>query len=325
MKRDSQPTEGTRGAAGAQTDRSVEEESFELLNLVGEYLALAFAWRDRTPEARPVELDRLYELRRLIELLLQQSPPSVARTRRTLRVPAELRVRFGRAGTERGSIRELSEWGAAITTSSPLPPGSAIDAEIIRSGHRPSLRVCGRVVWNRPATALAPGEMGIEFDDLDVQEAGGLRDVLEDALLVSISSQILRDAARPAQFQFGVKDQSTASTPDAARLLLRTPWGYCESTVAWVARGQIGVRGLGSALETGFSLELFLPAPHTTNPVAVVGAVEGIVNDVAHVRLDPEAMAALRDALARIPTEAAPPDLDSDLPVEDPGPDGDAS
>jgi uncharacterized protein (TIGR02266 family) len=162
-------------------ERSPTRESADL---VEEFRQLNRRRIHPDPPLSTLELTRWEELRGRIEERLSGPPPrSRGPARKTLRVPADLKVHYSDPERdETASAREIAEGGLFLATDSPPPVGTPLHLKLTNDDGE-VVEVEGAVVWvRRVGEDVGPPGVGVEFADLDEAKREAVAYLVEQAL-----------------------------------------------------------------------------------------------------------------------------------------------
>ena len=131
----------------------------------------------------PEQQDRWTVLRWRIEEAMGGSAARHGAARRSLRVPADLKVECeDSARSEVATAHEIAEGGVFLVTDQPFAVGTPLRLRLL--GDRgETVEVEGAVVWVRqPGSAGGPPGVGIEFSSLDASHREAVAYLVEEAL-----------------------------------------------------------------------------------------------------------------------------------------------
>jgi uncharacterized protein (TIGR02266 family) len=136
---------------------------------VAEFLPLDRRRVKGDPQLLPAEEERLRELREWFDYEFGSgNPPLGGSQRRSLRVPANLKVSVSGAATEAATLHNLSSDGAFLETPDVLAPEARLTLAIEREGGAPPVSVAATVRWVREIGHMdGPAGVGVEFVDFD--------------------------------------------------------------------------------------------------------------------------------------------------------------
>ena len=135
------------------------------------------------PPLSALELQRWGELRDLLSWKFGQKPPVPGSPGRPLRIPAQLKIRYGAQGENSAHLDNLSEGGLFITIESPLPPETPLQLELDPGDGSPLMDLEAVVAWTRELANLdGPAGMGVAFRNLQADDLPGLARLIERAL-----------------------------------------------------------------------------------------------------------------------------------------------
>lgn len=136
---------------------------------VAEFLPLDRRRFRGDPQLTPVEEERLRDLREWFEYEFGSgSPPLAGSQRRSLRVPADLKVSVTSASTIVAKLCNLSSDGAFIETPDALVRETRLTLAIERDAGAPPISVSASVRWVREIGNMdGPAGVGVAFADLD--------------------------------------------------------------------------------------------------------------------------------------------------------------
>lgn len=126
------------------------------------------------------ELQRWSELREQLAWEFGRRPPVRDGVERPLRVPSHLKVSYGESAA---TLRNVSEGGLFVETSSPLSPGTPLRLQIEPGDGSPPLELDAVVIWRRElANRDGPAGFGVEFRNLEADVLPALVRLIERAL-----------------------------------------------------------------------------------------------------------------------------------------------
>ena len=163
-------------------------DTVRLAELVAEFVPLNRRRVHGDPPLSVLELQRWSELRDLLSYAFGQKPTLSANGDRPLRVPTQLKVRYGSDGAT-AVLRNLSEGGLFVESERPLEAGTPLSLELDPGEGQHSIALEGVVVWCRELANLdGPAGFGVRFRNLEAQEFTALIRVIE---------RVLRDLVGP--------------------------------------------------------------------------------------------------------------------------------
>ncbi len=166
-----------------------KEEKDEIIVLAGEYLGLCRRWRGSGPALGGEEIERLVQLRTLLEGVLGSRPPvggPRATRRKGIRVPIQLDIRYdtGGATPQRGHLIEVAEEGVFIATGAPAEVGTRVSIELPGNAEG----VEGVVVRVRtPGDPSGRPGMAVHLSNMTPAQCGTMLDLVEGALTVRLA------------------------------------------------------------------------------------------------------------------------------------------
>jgi hypothetical protein len=151
------------------TDSGPAATGTVLASKVAEYLPLDRRRVHGDPPLTPSEEEVLRDLREWFDYEFGAgNPPLAGSQRRSLRVPADLKVSVSGAPTEVGKLCNLSYDGAFIETPDALAPETRLTVAIERAGGAAPVSVAACVQWAREIGNMdGPEGVGVAFVDLD--------------------------------------------------------------------------------------------------------------------------------------------------------------
>ncbi len=153
-----------------------------IAELVSEFIPLNRRRVNGSPALSVLELDRWSDLRDHLAYEFGHSPPIGAAQPRQLRVPTQLKVRYGRDTSESSTIENLSEGGGFVRCAEPPAPQTSLRLELEAESELP-LRLDGLVIHARELENLdGPAGFGVAFQDLQVEDHVALTRLIDAAL-----------------------------------------------------------------------------------------------------------------------------------------------
>ena len=154
-----------------------------IAELVSEFTPLNRRRVNGNPALSVLELERWSELRDHLAYEFGHTPPiAVGSQPRQLRVPTQLKVRYGKETSESTTFENLSEGGGFVRCANPLAPETSVRLELEAEGELP-LRLEGLVVHAREFDNLdGPAGFGVAFQDLQIEDHVALTRLIETAL-----------------------------------------------------------------------------------------------------------------------------------------------
>lgn len=153
-----------------------------IAEFVSEFIPLNQRRLNGNPALSVLELDRWSDLRDHLAYEFGHSPPIGASQPRPLRVPTQLKVRYGTENSESTTIENLSEGGGFVCCAQPPAPQTSVQLELEAEGELP-LRLDGLVIHAREYDNLdGPAGFGVAFQDLQVEDHVALLRLIDAAL-----------------------------------------------------------------------------------------------------------------------------------------------
>lgn len=163
-------------------------DTVRVAELVAEFVPLNRRRVSGDPPLSVPELQRWSELRDLLAYSFGHKPPLKEDSERPLRVPTQLKVRYGKEGAT-AILRNLSEGGLFVESQRPLDPGAPLQLELDPGDGETAIVLEGVVVWCREIPNLdGPAGFGVRFRNLEAEEFAALLRVIE---------RVLRDLVGP--------------------------------------------------------------------------------------------------------------------------------
>jgi uncharacterized protein (TIGR02266 family) len=140
------------------------------------------------PPLTLLELQRWGELRDLLAYEFGHKPPIGAGVERPLRVPTQLKVRYGPGGEE-GVVNNLSEGGVFIQCEQPLAPGTPLRLQLDPGDSEACIELDAVVVWTRDLANMdGPVGFGVSFQNVGAAESVAIGQRMERALREAVGS-----------------------------------------------------------------------------------------------------------------------------------------
>jgi hypothetical protein len=164
----------------------VPEPAFDVSAQVQEFAPLNRRRMRGQPALDLAESERWLELREQLEYAFgSASPPLAGSQRRTVRVPARVKVHLAGSAESLATLRNLSEHGAFIELEQPLTPDSTLSLEIEAGSGGPVVNVEACVKWSREIANMdGPAGMGVEFTAIEDSDADVLAAIVDRSLAV---------------------------------------------------------------------------------------------------------------------------------------------
>jgi uncharacterized protein (TIGR02266 family) len=163
-------------------------DTVRVAELVAEFVPLNRRRVHGDPPLSVIEMQRWAELRDLLAYAFGHKPPPTGPSERPLRVPTQLKVRYGSGGAT-AILRNLSEGGLFVESPSLLDPGTPLRLEIDPGNGQTPIGLDGVVVWCREFSNLdGPAGFGVRFQNLEAEAFTSLIRVIE---------RVLRDLVGP--------------------------------------------------------------------------------------------------------------------------------
>jgi type IV pilus assembly protein PilZ len=158
-------------------------DTVRVAELVAEFVPLNRRRVSGDPLLSVPELQRWSELRDLLAYAFGHKPPPLTdSSERPLRVPTQLKVRYGKDGAT-AILRNLSEGGLFVESQRPLDPGTPLQLELDPGDGETAIALEGVVVWCRELPNLdGPAGFGVRFRNLEAEEFAALIRVIERVL-----------------------------------------------------------------------------------------------------------------------------------------------
>ena len=154
-----------------------------IAELVSEFIPLNRRRVNGNPSLSVLEVERWSDLRDHLAYEFGDTPPIGAASQpRPLRVPTQVKVRYGTETAESTTIENLSEGGGFVRCAKPLAPEASLQLELEAEGELP-LRLSGLVIHARELDNLdGPAGFGVAFQDLQVEDHVALLRLIDAAL-----------------------------------------------------------------------------------------------------------------------------------------------
>jgi uncharacterized protein (TIGR02266 family) len=163
-------------------------DTVRVAELVAEFVPLNRRRVSGDPPLSVPELQRWSELRDLLAYAFGHKPPLSDSSERPLRVPTQLKVRYGKDGAT-AILRNLSEGGLFVESQRPLDAETPLQLELDPGDGGAVIALEGVVVWSREFPNLdGPSGFGVRFRNLEAEEFAALLHVIE---------RVLRDLVGP--------------------------------------------------------------------------------------------------------------------------------
>ena len=163
-------------------------DTVQVAELVAEFVPLNRRRVNGDPPLSVLELQRWSELRDLLAHAFGHKTPVASTVERPLRVPTQLKVRYGKDGAT-AILRNLSEGGLFVESQRPLDPETPLQLELDPGDGGAVIALEGVVVWSREFPNLdGPSGFGVRFRNLEAEEFAALLHVIE---------RVLRDLVGP--------------------------------------------------------------------------------------------------------------------------------
>ena len=157
-------------------------DTVRVAELVAEFVPLNRRRVNGDPPLSVLELQRWSELRDLLAYAFGHKTPVASTLERPLRVPTQLKVRYGREGAT-AILRNLSEGGLFVESERPIDPGTTLQLELDPGNAETPIALEGEVVWCRELPNLdGPAGFGVRFRNLEAEEFAALIRVIEGVL-----------------------------------------------------------------------------------------------------------------------------------------------
>jgi uncharacterized protein (TIGR02266 family) len=155
----------------------------QVTELVAEFVLLNRRRLTGNPPLSVVDQQRWSELRDQLSWHLGQKQPLRDEVDRALRVPTQLKIRYGSSGENTASLCNLSEGGLFIRSDAPPAPGTPLRLALDPGDGKAELDLEAVVIWRRELETLdGPSGFGVQFRNLEADDLPGLMSLIERAL-----------------------------------------------------------------------------------------------------------------------------------------------